>query len=138
MKYQNEVSKRLNRKSSTHSIDQGGSQMIDGEHSVIVSQDLRKRLTEDPSLHGLRIGRSFGVAKRSLPPMSRKCQFIRDISPKPRTDFKRLNTDESLKFQHKPIVGRPPKLRSNELQDLIKKYPLEDENSKIACEEQRK
>ena len=98
MKYQNNVSKRLNRKSSTHSIVQGGSQMIDGEHSVIVSQDLRKRLIEDPSLHGLRIGRSFGVAKRSLPPMGRKCQFIRDISPKLQSTFKRLNTDESLKF----------------------------------------
>ena len=49
-------------------MNNAGSQLNHGGHAVVVSQDIHKRLLEDSSLTGLRLGNRFGVAKRSLPP----------------------------------------------------------------------
>ena len=88
---------------------------------MVVSQDIHKRLLDDSSLTGVRLGGVFGVAKRSLPPpiTDSKARFfnkpIINLTPKPETRFKGLKTGESMKFQHKPIQGRPPRLQTKEI-----------------------
>ena len=75
--------------------------MTHGGHTIIVSQDIHKRLTEDVSLTGMRLGKSFGVAKKSLPPplTKSKCKFFNHVvsaTPKPPQRFKKLSPDGSL------------------------------------------
>ena len=76
--------------------------MTHGGHTIVVSQDIHKRLTEDVSLTGMRLGRSFGVAKKSLPPplTKSKCKFfnhgIISMTPKPPARFKRLTSNDEL------------------------------------------
>ena len=69
---------------------------------MVTSQDVHKRLLEDSSLTGLRLGNELGLVKRSSPPpfTNSKARFfnksIINLTPKPERSFKALKTGESL------------------------------------------
>ena len=40
-----------------------------------------------------------------------------------------------MKFQTKPIQGRPPRLQAKEIKELFEKYPVDNKRGQIVCKE---